>query len=52
MIPTMVIGQGAIALATSGNTETFCGGYLNQLVGQAVSGSVIGIFVYHCLSVK
>jgi len=43
MIPTMVVTGGPSAI--SSNTETFCGGYLNQFDGQTAPGTVLGMFI-------
>ena len=40
MIPTMVVPVPDGAMAS--NTETFCGGYLNQVSGQTAPGTVVG----------
>jgi hypothetical protein len=44
-IPTMVVPAGVDVLgaATSSDTEAFCGGYLNQITGQTLPGTVIGM---------
>jgi hypothetical protein len=39
----MVIPLGGAAI--SSNNEIFCGGYLNQIIGQAVPGTVTGMFL-------
>ncbi len=46
----MVVPAGVMGgTAASSDTEAFCGGYLNQITGQTLPGTVIGMFNTHLL---